>query len=460
MLRKVVLAGLISLNCLWISGQVSDKDSSGPQPLNLYVDGSLRYRFEHWNNMNIKNYADDRPTALGKLDDNLLYQRLIIGLTAKHRKLSASLHVQDSRAFGWSLRNAKYPKLFQIGDASGHYTMNPSEEFFEIYDANVEVRDILPHLDLKIGRQKISCADYRIFGPGDWGNTGRWNWDAVKLSYQKKNMSFDTWAGGTKIQDPLKTYMPFTHTEFYGAGFYGTYNNRHKTSFEGYAAYKRQGSADYIKNQQINLYWTGVRIASGDSIPVVCEINAVKQFGSYNQVASAAWGLFLKAGYRLNLPLNPVITARYSYASGNKPGTPVNESFDPVFGAGDKYYGWMNLVKWTNLDDREIVLELSPFKNLNIELKNNQFYIPAPENVTINGTLRLLKDKHYLGEEWDIFCKYKYSGKWQFVLASGVFTPKDVEHINNKQPGNAFWVGIQAEYFINYRINHTKLNRS
>ena len=460
MLKKVALACMISLNSILISGQNTDKGPSDPQPLNLSVDGSVRYRFEHWNNMNIKNYADDRPTAFGKLDDNLLYQRLIFGLTATNKKLSASFHIQDSRAFGWSLRNAKYPKLFQIGDASGHYTMNPSEEFFEIYDANVEVRDILPHLNVKIGRQKIFCADSRIFGPGDWGNTGRWNWDAVKLSYQKKSLSFDTWAGGTKIQDPLKIYMPFTHTEFYGAGFYGTYNYRHKTSFEGYAAYKRQGSADYIKNQQISLYWLGVRIASGDSIPLVYEINAVKQSGSYNQVASAAWGLFLKAGYRLNLPLNPVVTVRYSYASGNKPETPVNESFDPVFGAGDKYYGWMNLIKWTNLDDREIFVELSPIKQLNIELKYNRYNIPQPANFTVNGTLKLKPDKHFLGEEWNIFAKYKHSARWQFVLASGVFVPREVEYINNKMPGNAFWFAAQAEYFINYRVHRSKTNQS
>ena len=70
-------------------------------------DLSVRYRFELWNGMNAKNYGDDSPTAIGKLNDKILYQRVITGLTFNpSKKLTIAFHLQDSRAFGWSLRNS------------------------------------------------------------------------------------------------------------------------------------------------------------------------------------------------------------------------------------------------------------------------------------------------------------------------------------------------------------------
>jgi hypothetical protein len=146
--------------------------------IKVKFDLSVRYRFELWNGMNAKNYGDDSPTGVGKLNDKILYQRLITGLTFKPtNKLTIAFHLQDSRAFCWSLRNSLYPDLFRIrkaGTQTPYYIMNPNEEFFEIYDAYVEYSKLLKDLSVKLGRQKIFYGDSRIFGPGEWGNTGRW----------------------------------------------------------------------------------------------------------------------------------------------------------------------------------------------------------------------------------------------------------------------------------------------
>ena len=110
--------------------------------LKIRFDMSLRYRMEAWNGMNAKNYGDDSPGAIGKLDDKILYQRIIAGVTFEpSKKLSLACHIQDSRAFGWSLRNSQYPDLFKVhgnDSVAPNYTMNPNEEYFEIYDAYVE----------------------------------------------------------------------------------------------------------------------------------------------------------------------------------------------------------------------------------------------------------------------------------------------------------------------------------
>ncbi|NMC41130.1 MAG: hypothetical protein GYA43_08160, partial [Bacteroidales bacterium] len=81
--------------------------------------------------MNAKNYGDDSPDAVGRLNDKILLQRIIPGIIYNNKNLTAAFHLQDSRAFGWSLRNIMYPDLFKIrknGTENPYYIMNPQEE--------------------------------------------------------------------------------------------------------------------------------------------------------------------------------------------------------------------------------------------------------------------------------------------------------------------------------------------
>lgn len=146
------------------------------------------------------------------------------------------------------------------------------------------------------------------------------------------------------------------------------------------------------------------------------------------------------------------MTFRYSYASGGNNNDPVIHTFDPIYGASDKYYGWMNIVKWSNLDDREIVLELLREKNLWVEVKYNQFRIPSPESAIINGTLKLKPGSNYLGSEFNIYTRYNWHNFWQFVLAFGYFKPGDVQPINNKIPGSALMFSFQIQYDFSYEF--------
>ena len=267
-------------------------------------DLSVRYRFELWNGMNAKNYGDDSPSAIGKLNDKILYQRVITGLTfTPSNKLSIVFHMQDSRAFGWSLRNSLYPDLFKIhkpGTLTPYYTMNPNEEFFEIYDAYVEYNQLLKDLSFKLGRQKIFYGDTRIFGPGEWGNTGRWTWDALKVSYKRGENFIDVFAGGTKIHDPEKISIPFTGTEFWGGGMYAHINIPRVINIEPFYALKTEGSADYINTLEFSRNWTGLRIFNNDFHHFVLDLTAVKEFGSENGKPIDAFGVVCKS--RISIP--------------------------------------------------------------------------------------------------------------------------------------------------------------
>ena len=422
----------------------------------LKFDLSVRYRFESWNGMNAKNYGDDSPTAIGKLNDKILYQRVITGFTLlPSKKLTIALHLQDSRAFGWSLRNSQYPDLFKIrkaGTQTPYYTMNPNEEFFEIYDAYVEYDRLLKDFSVKIGRQKIFYGDSRIFGPGEWGNTGRWTWDALKLSYKKGENFIDVFAGGTKIHDPEKISIPYTQTEFWGGGMYAHIKIPKVMNLEPFYALKTEGSADYINTLEFSRNWTGIRIFNDDFHHFVFDLTAVKEFGSESGKKINAYGWFAKAGYQFHdIPAKPIISIRESYASGGKKTDAAIHTFDPAYGAGDKYYGWMNITTWSNLDDRELVLELFPVKNMWVEIKYNRFYMPSPDDVTLLNTMKLKVGKNHFGDEFDTFIRYQAFNQWQFTGAFGYFTPGDLQQINFKDPKDSFWFAFQVLFTLTYK---------
>ena len=420
----------------------------------LRFDLSVRYRFELWNGMNAKNYGDDSPGAIGNINDKILLQRIIPGITYKNKNLTAAFHLQDSRAFGWSLRNNEYPDLFNIretGTESPFYTMNPQEEFFEIYDLYIEYKNLFKNMTIKAGRQKIFYGDSRIFGPGDWGNTGRWTWDAIKISYKKGENFIDVFGGGTKTHYPETPSLPFTNTEYWGGGLYSHFRVTDWLNAEPFFAHKSQGSAEYINTLSINRNWIGLRLTSPENLHVICDLIYTQEFGKENGKEINSYGYFLKAGYRFNsLPADPVLSLRYTYASGGRKDDDVIRTFDPAFGATDKYYGWMNIVQWSNLSDPEIVLELNPFKNrMWVEIKFNRFNVPVPDDVTILGTMKIQSGKHHLGNETDIFIRYQPIGNWQFTVASGYFNPGDIEQINFEDPKGAFWLGMQVLLTLN-----------
>lgn len=424
----------------------------------ISLDGNIRYRFEQWENMNAKSYGEN--PAIGHPDDYILLQRIIAGTTITYKdRITLSCHVQDSRAFGWSLRNALEPDAFKVhavNQTEPYYTMNPQEEYFELYDLNLKIDSLFHLVSVVAGRQKIYFTDYRIFGPGDWGNTGRWTWDAVKVSVDKEKWSLATWYGGTKINDPTKTYLPFTHTEYTGGGLHSTLRFLSRVPVDLYMAHKHQGSASYIRDQQINRNWAGFRAYNPDTSRWQYEASYTFEFGEENQSVIRASGLFLKFGYHFQeLVLSPRLTIRYTYASGNHPEKEHTGKYDPAFGAGDKYYGWMNLLSWSNLDDREVMLELFPMKGMHLELKYNMFYIPEPEGVKINGNLELPEGKKHLGDEFDLMAKYRFSSSWQFTGAFGLFRPVDAITDQQVHPGNAYWLAVQILY--NFDIGLIKI---
>ena len=158
MKKKIILITLLFIiSCNYKLAAQTDSSK-------IEFDLLLRERFESWNGMNAKNFGD--PNGIGDLNDKMLLQRVIVGLNYKpNSKITVSAHLQDSRAFGWSLRNAKYPELYKLredGSQTPYYIRNPNEEFFEIHDLFFEYTNLWNNISVKAGRQKIYFGDKRI----------------------------------------------------------------------------------------------------------------------------------------------------------------------------------------------------------------------------------------------------------------------------------------------------------
>jgi hypothetical protein len=220
-------------------------------------------------------------------------------------------------------------------------------------------------------------------------------------------------------------------------------------NIEPFYAYKTEGSADYANTLHFNRHWTGIRLFNNNFHHWVFDATAVKEFGTENDKTINAYGLFAKAGYQFHfLPFKPILSLRESYASGGKKTDDQIHTFDPAYGAGDKYYGWMNITTWTNLDDREIVLELFPVKGMWVEMKYNIFYIPVPDDVKLLNTMVLESGKHHFGDEFDIFIRYQVLKHWQLTGAFGYFNPGDLMPINNSPPKPSTWFSAQILFTL------------
>jgi len=417
----------------------------------IKFDLELRERFDLWDGINCKNYGD--PHGVGKLNDKILFQRVIAGFNYKPNKNTiVAGHIQDSRAFGWSLRNTKYPDLFKYRENNTeipYYIRNPNEEFFEIYDLFFEYRELIDNSIIKAGRQKINFGDNRIFGRGNWGNTGSWTWDAVKLSYLKKDNYISAFMGGTKIHDPKKTSIPFTSTEFWGGGIYAHYKFSNIINLEPFYAYKTAGSANYINTLNFNRHWTGMRIFNPDFYSFEFDFTVVKEFGNEGSKPIDACAYVVKTGYQFkSLFSKPKLSFRKSYASGAQTGNEIN-TFEPAYGSRNRYYGRINILKWSNIDDYEILLDIFPAKKISIQISCHRFYIPSPVDVTLLKTMKLQEGKHYLGNELDMFAKYKIFKQLEAVSAFSYFWPGDVQPINNEMAKNAKWFTFQLHWKIN-----------
>ncbi|MDD3476587.1 MAG: alginate export family protein [Sulfurimonas sp.] len=406
-------------------------------------DGQVRLRYESFDNMNEKYYGT-KP-ALGEAHDSYLMSRIQLGLIYNFNdNWNAKISMQDARVFDWGFSSDDwYNKEFE----QVHSTQS---DFFELHETFLQYKD--KNVVVTAGRQKITYGDLRVFGPGEWKNSGKWIWDAIKVSLRDGDNFVDFFYGAMMLHDPDQFSLNHRHG-YYGAGMYGHYAYKKNAAIEPILAYKlndkRGGLYDSLES-----YYAGARAYDTDLYNWFYDMTYIKSFGDktkldYEKVSIDGIGIHADGGYNFK-SIDTKLGLGYTYASGDDPNTKDDETFDSVFGASDKYYGRLNIMQWVNIKDYELFAIYEPNKKTSIKFEYHKFYADEPTNKWLSYTISTMQDDHY-GDEIDIFGTYKYSQNIDLLLGvgyfmSGGYIKEAMKTRNDISDENAFGLVAQFTY--------------
>ncbi len=423
---------LIPLMVLSISGIASAR---------LKFGYDVRYRYEFTDNFNKKFYG--KNMAYGVSRDGFLLQRVRAGLDYRREHMAFSLWLQDARAFDWSLPD----RLF---------SSNPNKDYLELYKAFVKLDEPygLP-VEVKVGRQVITYGDHRVFGPGQWGNTGRYLWDAVKLRFVDGKNYIDLFYGRT-IMHQIKRFSLFhrhmrsalaaySHLEW-GSGelilvfepFAFTKWDRHD-EFRG----ERGGSG------KLQLLYAGARF-SGRWGLVDWDATWLGSWGKRGPDRVDAYAYHWEMG--INCRVGKAIVRPYvgvSYASGDKhPDDGRFNRFDGAFGSVDKAYGRMNLFKWSNLVDQEGGVEVSLSGDVYLKVQYHHFRLASStDGWSLNPSY--YRDKSggsgkEMGHEFDVEASVRPLKNIKLSAGYGHFWPGEfVKKVAGAEEANWFFLQLR-----------------
>ena len=427
-------------------------------PFSAYVD--LRYRYEYQHHFNLKNYGETPKT--GESCDGFWLQRLRTGGSWQfHPRIKLAVGLQDSRVFTSDVD----PDTFFWSKKLDH-EQNSYEDRWELYETYLEIKPV-PTLDwtLKAGRQTIVYGNNRIFGPGNWGNSGRYQWDALKTSFKHQRHFIDLLWGGYILHEPEQFSLRHRHNG-YGGGCYSHLQLTDDLALEPfyllkYDRHERFASEDTDVKGDLFSHNAGARL-SGNIPALFFDMTLVHQWGDYGKDRLRAWGGHLLLGHRFKgYPLNPSLIFEYSYASGDSdPDDGTVETFIGVFGARDRMYGRMNLFDWSNLHDLQCNLHVEPHKKLKIQVEGHRFWLAQKKDGwSLNSSL--YRDKsgrsgRHVGDELDLIVTWTLPRLWReqpgkIIVMSGysrfwpgAFAEKVADHVA------ADWFFTQVNYKLRF----------
>jgi len=410
-------------------------------PFRLDVGGSVRFRYEYQNDFNIQRYADDRKPGLRS--DHFLLQRTRLDFDLH---LGEDAHVytqlQDARAYGSNFRKDDF--------AWGCPYWNP----LTVRQAWLEWRRIgASPLGVKIGRQAIHYGDNRIWGPGEWGNVGRYTWDAAKLIVET---------------DLAEVHGIFANRVEYDPHSFDEHNSR-LDAYGVYAMIKKLPCT-------LDLFWVGKRTRprmAADPMGAVVDLDThtvgvyvdgkagkgwdyrgtlAHTFGERNGIDVDAFGGNVRAGYTFDAAWQPRVGLEYSFATGSsgEPGSDC-ETFDGVFGAIDRMYGRMNFFSWRNLQDYQVSVSCRPHKKTQVAVDYHVFRLdddrdgwywcsglPARRDPTGEAGSKV-------GQEIDVLATYRHSDHLTFKAGYAHFFAGSFLERTGPSP-DADWFFFQTQY--------------
>jgi len=407
-------------------------------PVTLDLGGQARARFEDDEGFTIKGYE---PGA----HDQLLLERVRLDLTARFNGgQRVFLQLQDAHAFLTRFDDSDFPQS------------SPIEDTLDIRQLYAEWLHIGGGpVGFRIGRQQISYGDQRVFGPGNWGNTGRFAWDAAMVKVDTGRFASDFWVGKyllyksdvwpDRAVDDFLTFVNYTQVKRLPVRLDLFYVLKHDSSGK---VVGESGTGDLLSHT------VGLQI---EGHPFTKAVDASATFGAqagrYGRDTVRAYGASGKIGVTLPTPWKPRLGGQYTWGSGDSnPTDGVHGTFDGVYGGRDIFfYGYLNLFFWANLRDAELDFSVTPLRGLAGFVEFHHFALDRPTDAWYTTSLKPYRrdptgqSGSALGEELDLRVVWNVSTHLELMAGFGHYFPG--QFVSNTGPASpANWSFAQAVY--------------
>ena len=414
----------------------------------LTFSGHYRGRFDIYDKINKAAYGKSAIDAKGKVrgsaDDTIYLQQIIAGFTyLPSLDWEIKAYMYDSRSWGSSLDANDFSKNPGTAD---EYRMSYYDDHLELFETYVRKYNFLTNnLALTLGRQQLGYGDRRVFGPGKWGNTMGWLWDAAHLSYKQDKNFIDLWYGQTRIKEPNDFSIKEKH-RYQGTGAYAHYEMEHM-NIEPFLAWRNTLYNDTVANE--NAYYYGVRIYRSNPGPLF-DGTYVKAVGSYGNLDIDAYAYAVKLGYQFDNAYQPKVLLGSIYATGDKdPNDTKKQTFSTPFGANDGlHYGRMDIMVWTNMQDYQASFSFKPTKGLFVETAYHHFKLAEATDKWYFFGYKNRAGNSYtnIGDEYDLILKYKLSKELNILAIGSYLNAGDFIKKNDISQDDASKLFLQFMY--------------
>lgn len=425
---------------------------------------NIRHRYEYQDGFNQKYYGDN--PARGSSSDGFLLGRYRVGFDWRpNENVHIALWGQHATCWGNALPDSAFFSR-QLRSEN-----NPNKDYWELYTTFIEFKNLFDTgLGFKTGRQLLTYGNNRVFGPGQWGNAGRYIWDAVKVSWVFQRGFIDLFYGQNMLHEIHRFSAGHRH-EFESAGLYARYDllrepatitvepmlftkrDTHRTYTGEKKAFTRQPDGKRIPYRiqgSLDTWYAGTRVFGTLGKGFDFDATFLQERGDFAHDNLRAYGYHVMLGYAAPLSFKPRVSLEYSYASGdNNPGDGVCRTFHGAFGARDQMYGRMNLFHWMNLRDLQANIELRPTNWLYIKAEFHRFWLAERKDAWY------LNQQAYrdptgasgsaVGREFDIVATFSLPYRNTVMAGFGHFRP-DAFAKTTASDNKANWCFLQWEY--------------
>jgi hypothetical protein len=377
------------------------------------MSGNYRTRGEVQNGYNVKTYGVSET-------ETFLLSRLRLDLEYLYgNQWKFVTQFQDARVSGSSFSDA---------DFTGKN--NPFHDPFDINNLFV-LFSPSEKLEFTIGRQAVNMANRRVFGPGSWGNTGRYIWDAVNVKFANEYFSTRLLAGYNIVHEP--GIFPNRNRESTNA--FAWYNTINKLPFQldMFYVYKFDNSGKYSgetgKKGNLHSNYLGLQFQKDVNRLSVLFLGSY-QFGKYAADNISAFGTVTQIGYSFPSFLNSKVMFSHIYGSGDSnPEDGRNQTFDGIYsGADTDLYSWMNFSFWKNTQQFRFDWEANFTKAIIFRTEYHAFFLDKEKDAWYFPGKAMRRDTeglsgNFIGHELDFVIRAKLTSWVQFLGGYCFFTP-------------------------------------